>query len=171
MPRSHRYIADVPYGICTARRDCGRPLSRKSMYLCDDHLAREGARKLKLRKTGKPKERLIEFKGEIRNLKDWAAHLNTTVPSLRWRLEKWGVERALSTVGIMKEWTRKLPSDAGPGYEEAKMPERFTGEHCVHCGLRGEHVCTPPASWYAQFRAQATGDASTGNTRKGAGWK
>ena len=40
---------------------------------------------------------VIEFKGRIMILTDWAAELGIVPKSLEWRIKNWGIERALTT--------------------------------------------------------------------------
>jgi hypothetical protein len=50
---------------------------------------------LQLRNTRR--NNVIEFNGETKVLTDWAADIGITGPTLYWRINHWGVERALTT--------------------------------------------------------------------------
>lgn len=94
----------------------------------------------------------------------WARRLGITPSTLYRRLKAWPLEQALSM-------PRLYPGEGATGRPEKELPAKFAGEQCPRCHLRGEHVCTPPAMWYVQFRAQATEDARLDTGRKGVGWK
>lgn len=103
-----------------------------------------------------PKLRMIEFRGVIRSKQGWAEHLKISMSSLKWRMLYWSSEDAFTTIGPRPREQRVRHGGSLDGVTREKEQ---TEPGCPRCHLHGEHVCTPPAAYYAQFRKDG-GDAA-----------
>ena len=84
------FVADMgvkPQGLTLEREDNDGNYEPGNCKWDTDHAQRRNKRTT----------RLIEFRGETKVLQDWAVETGISQSLLFWRINRWGVERALTT--------------------------------------------------------------------------